>query len=59
MTDDVKQVSVATWVARGLPVRLDVIATAKELGFAENDIRIVMDVSKLTPLGDSAPNIPK
>jgi hypothetical protein len=42
-----------------LPVRLDVAATAKLLGFAEHDIQILMAVGKLTPLGDPAPNAPK
>ena len=49
----------ATWAARDLPARLDVAATAKLLGFAEHDIRILMAVGKLTPLGDPAPNAPK
>ena len=38
---------------------LDVVATAKLLGFAEYDIQILMAVGKLTPLGDPAPNAPK
>jgi hypothetical protein len=59
MTDDVTQTTLATWAARGLAARLDVGATAKLLGFAEHDIQILMAVSKLTPLGDPAPNAPK
>ena len=59
MTDDVMQAALATWVARNLPARLDVAATAKLLGFAEHDIQILMAVGKLTPLGDPAPNAPK
>jgi hypothetical protein len=46
-------------VARYLPARLDVAATAKLLGFTESDMQILMTVSKLTPLGDPAPNAPK
>jgi hypothetical protein len=42
-----------------LPARIDVAATAKLLGFAENDIQILMAVGKLTPLSDPAPNAPK
>jgi len=48
-----------TWAARNLPARLDVEATAKLLGFAVSDIKILMAASKLTPLGDPAPNAPK
>jgi hypothetical protein len=59
MTDDVMQATLATWAAKNLPARLDVAATAKLLGFAENDIQILMAVGKLTPLGDPAPNAPK
>jgi hypothetical protein len=59
MTDDVMQAVMTTWVAKGLPARLDVAATAKLLGFAESDIQILMAVGKLTPLGDPAPNAPK
>ena len=59
MTDDVTQVTLATWAAKNLPARLDVVATAKLLGFAEHDIQILMAVGKLTPLGDPAPNAPK
>ena len=51
--------TLATWVARNLPARLDVAATAKLLGFAEHDIQILMAVGKLKPLGDPAPNAPK
>jgi hypothetical protein len=39
------------------PVRA--AATAKLLGFAENDIQISAAVDKATPLGDPAPNAPK
>jgi hypothetical protein len=49
----------ATWAAKNLPARLDVLATAKLLGFAEHDVQILMAVGKLTPLGDPAPNAPK
>ena len=59
MTDDLTQAAMATWAARGLPARLDVVATAKLLGFAESDIQVLMAVGKLTPLGDPAPNAPK
>jgi hypothetical protein len=48
-----------TWAARHLPARLDVVATAKLLGFAVSDIQVLMAVGKLTPLGDPAPNAPK
>jgi hypothetical protein len=59
MTDDGTQATLATWAAKDLPARLDVMATAKLLGFAEHDIQILMAVGKLTPLGDPAPNAPK
>ncbi len=59
MTDDVMQVAMTTWAAKGLPARLNVMETAKLLGFAEHDIQILMSVGKLTPLGDPAPNVPK
>jgi hypothetical protein len=59
MNDDVMQTMLAAWAARNLPARLDVVATAKLLGFAEHDIQILMAVGKLTPLGDPAPNAPK
>jgi len=49
----------ATWAAKNLPARLDVVATARVLGFAEHDIPILMSSGKLTPLGDPAPNAPK
>jgi hypothetical protein len=58
MTDNVMQATLATWAAKDLPARLDVMATAKLLGFAEHDIQILMAVDKLTPLGDPAPNAP-
>ena len=32
MTDDLIEATLATWAARGLPARLDVLATAKLLG---------------------------
>jgi len=59
MTDDTMQAVMASWAAKNLPARLDVVATAKLLGFAEHDIQILMAVGKLTPLGDPAPNAPK
>ena len=59
MTDDVMQTVMMTWGARDLPARLDVAQTSKLLGFAENDIQILMAVGKLTPLGDPALNAPK
>jgi hypothetical protein len=59
MTEDMMQAAMTTWAARSLPARLDVVATAKLLGFAEHDIQILMAVGKLTPLGDPAPNAPK
>ena len=46
------QAAMTTWAARDLPARLDVVATAKLLGFAESDIQVLMAVGKLTPLGD-------
>ena len=57
--DDLTQAVMTTWVARNLPARLDVAATAKLLGFAESDIQVLMAVGKLTPLGDPSPNAPK
>jgi hypothetical protein len=59
MSDDMTQTAMATWAARGLPARLDVVATAKLLGFTESDIQVLMGVGKLIPLGDPAPNAPK
>jgi hypothetical protein len=59
MTDEVIQATLPVWAAKNLPARLDVVATAKLLGFAEHDIQILMAVGKLTPLGDPAPNAPK
>src|SRR5579864_897086 len=59
MTDDVVQATLPVWAAKNLPARLDAVATAKLLGFAEHDIQILMAVGKLTPLGDPAPNAPK
>ena len=59
MTDDVMQAAMATWASMNLPARLDVVTTAKLLGFAESDIQVLMSTGKLTPLGDPAPNAPK
>ncbi len=59
MTDDVMQAAMTTWAAKDLPARIDVVATAKLLGFVEHDIQILMAAGKLTPLGDPAPNAPK
>jgi len=59
MTDNVMQAAMTTWVAKDLPARLDVAATAKLLGFAVSDIQVLMSGGKLTPLGDPAPNAPK
>ena len=53
------QATLATWAAKGLAARLDVVTTAKLLGFAEHDIQILMAAGKLKPLGDPAPNAPK
>src|ERR1700743_2298361 len=47
------------WAARNLPARLILVATARLLGFAEDDIPILMAAGKLKPLGDPAPNAPK
>ena len=59
MRSDVIQAVMATWAAKDLPARLDVVETAKLLGFAEHDVQILMASGKLTPLGDPAPNAPK
>lgn len=59
MTDEATAAAMATWAARNLPARLDVVTTARLLGFAEHDIQILMATRKLTPLGDPAPNAPK
>jgi hypothetical protein len=48
MSNDVMQAAVATWAARDLPARLNVAETAKLLGFAEHDIRILTRKAKLT-----------
>ena len=48
-----------TWAAKDLPARLDVAATAKLLGFTENDIQILMAVDKLMPPGNPAQNASK
>jgi hypothetical protein len=53
------QAAMAALAAKNLPARLDVVSTAKLLGFAEHDIQILMVVGKLTPLDDPAPNAPK
>lgn len=45
MTDDVMQAAIAAWAAKNLPARLDVVATAKLLGFAESDTRVAANVS--------------
>jgi hypothetical protein len=58
MNGDLMQAALTTWAAKDLPARLDVMATAKLLGFAESDIQILMAVGKLTPLGDPAPMRP-
>ena len=58
MTDEAMH-AMTVWAAKNLPARLDVMATAKLLGFAEHDIQILMASGKLTPLGDPAPNAPK
>jgi len=59
MTEEMIQAAMPIWAARNLPARLDVVATAKLLGFAEHDIQILMSSGKLAPLGDPAPNAPK
>lgn len=59
MNDELTQAVLATWAARHLPARLDVLATAKLLGFSVSDIQVLMGLGKLTPLGDPAPNAPK
>jgi len=51
--------ALGAWATRGLPARLDAVATAKLLGFAEHDIQVLLRVGKLTALGDPAPNAPK
>jgi hypothetical protein len=58
MTDEVMH-AMTVWAAKNLPARLDVVATAKLLGFAEHDIQILMALGKLKPLGVPAPNAPK
>jgi hypothetical protein len=59
MRSDVIHAVMATWATKDLPARLDVVETAKLLGFAEHDIQILMASGKLNPLGDPAPNAPK
>ena len=44
MRDDMIQTATATWAAKDLPTRLDLVATAKLLDFGENDIQILMAV---------------
>lgn len=51
--------AVGAWAAKGLPARIDAVATARLLGFAEHDIPILMAARKLTPLGDPAANATK
>jgi hypothetical protein len=46
-------------LTRNLPARIDLMATAKLLGFGESGIQILMALGKLTRLGDPAPNAPK
>jgi hypothetical protein len=58
MSDEVIH-PMTVWAAKNLPTRLDVVATAKLLGFAEHDIQILMCLGKLKPLGDPAPNAPE
>jgi hypothetical protein len=55
MRDDVMQATLAAWATKDLSARLDVVATAKLLGFAEHDIQILMAAGKLEPLGNPAP----
>ena len=59
MNSDFDQAVLASWAAKNLPARLDTGTTAKVLGFAENDIQILMAGRKLIPLGDPAPTAPK
>ena len=49
----------AAWAHTRWPGRLDVVATAKLLGFAEHDIPILIAAGLLKPLGDPATNAPK
>jgi len=49
----------AAWAHTRWPGRLDVVATAKLLGFAEHDIPILIAAGLLKPLGDPAANAPK
>jgi hypothetical protein len=51
--------SVAERVKFPLAASILVATTAKLLGVAEHDIQILMSSSKLTALGDPAPNAPK
>lgn len=53
------EAALAAWATKNLPARLEVVATARLLGFAEHDIQILMAASLLTPLGDPAANAPK
>ena len=59
MDSDLIQAAMANWARRGLPARIDVMQTAKLLGFAEHDIPILMAARKLIPLGEPASNAPK
>src|ERR1017187_4275225 len=58
MDDGVLNTAIAAWAVRGLPARLDAVASAKLMGFAEHDIQVLLRVGKLTPLGDPEPNAP-
>ena len=59
MRNDVLPAVMAAWAAKDLPARLDVVETAKLLGFAEHDLQVLMAAGKLLPLGDPAANAPK
>src|SRR4051812_13585013 len=59
MSDDPNAALFSAWATRALPARLDAVATARLLGFAEHDIQVLMRTGKLVPLGDPAPNAPK
>lgn len=59
MSEDGLQLVLQVWGALKLPARLDVVATAKLLGFTEHEIPILTAAGKMCPLGDPAPNAPK
>ena len=59
MSTDSMEAMLTAWATKDLPARLDVMATAKLLGFGKHDIQILMAARKLVPLGDPAPNAPK